>query len=71
MGGKFWLGLIAGLVALGIGCAIVFMIVGAAFSTWGIFGTLLLICAVMLLIGWIYDRRKASERPPDEYTTSY
>ncbi len=60
MGGRFWIGLVAVIVAIGIGTMIVFLILGAALATWGILGMFLLIAAIALGAGWVYDRR----RPP-------
>jgi hypothetical protein len=50
------------IVGLGIAALIVFLLIGVAWAAWGFFGMLLGVSALLLLIGWIYDRRAAKER---------
>jgi hypothetical protein len=56
-----WLRFIGLVVAIGVGAAIVFLLIGAALTSWGVLGALLAIFLVILGAGWYYDRRKAAE----------
>jgi hypothetical protein len=44
-------------LAIGIGGMILFILIGAAWYSWGFFGALAFICIVALAFGWIYDKR--------------
>ena len=49
---------LAGLIlAIGIGVFIAFLIFARAVYAWGFLGAFLVISIVLLLFGWIYDRR--------------
>jgi hypothetical protein len=48
-------------IAGGIAFLILFLIFDWAVYTWGIFGAFVAIAAVLLLVAWIYDRRKVRE----------
>ena len=49
---------LAGLIlAIGIGVFIAFLIFARAIYAWGFLGAFLVISIVLLLFGWIYDRR--------------
>jgi hypothetical protein len=56
-----WLRFIGIVIAIGFGAAIVFLLIGAALTAWGVLGALLAIFLVILAAGWYYDRRKATE----------
>jgi hypothetical protein len=56
-----WLRFIGITIAIGFGAMIVFLLIGAALTTWGVFGALLAIFLVILLAGWYMDRRRANE----------
>jgi uncharacterized membrane protein len=58
---KFWLWLGAVIIGVGIATGILFLIVGAALATWGIFGALMVFGGLALAIAWFYDRRKQHE----------
>jgi hypothetical protein len=58
LGLKFWAGLAGIVIAVGIGCLILFLIITSAFYAWGAFGALVAIGLVLLAIGWFYDRRE-------------
>jgi len=62
LGGRFWLGM-AGL-AVGAVCValIIFIIYGWFWSRWGFFGALIGFFAVLLLIGWVWDRRERARK---------
>jgi hypothetical protein len=44
-------------VAIGIACLILMLIFTRALYAWGVFGVLLALGAVLLLAGWLIDRR--------------
>ena len=46
-------------VARAIVSVIVLLLVSSAFVAWGIFGGFLALAVVLMLIGWITDRRRA------------
>ena len=58
LGWRFWLYVIGIAFAIGIGGAILFLIIGGAWYRWGAFGALALFAVLALLAGWIYDRRQ-------------
>jgi Flp pilus assembly protein TadB len=57
MGGKFWLGLLGGTLAIAILVAIGFLVFGAVWYAWGLGGAILGLVAILLIIGWMVDRR--------------
>lgn len=61
MGGRFWVGMVAAIIGIGIAVGILFLIIGAAAVAWGFFGALVVFAALALGIAWIYDRRKQTE----------
>ena len=61
MGGRFWLGMMATIVGVGIAVGILFVLVGAALFAWGVLGALVVFGALALGIAWLYDRRKQAE----------
>jgi hypothetical protein len=61
MGGRFWLGLVAAVIGIGIAVGVLFLIVGAALFAWGIFGAFVVFGLLALGIAWIYDKRKQAE----------
>jgi hypothetical protein len=61
MGGRFWLGLIATVIGIGIVVGIVFLLISAALLAWGVLGALVFFGAIMLGIAWFYDRRKQAQ----------
>jgi hypothetical protein len=60
VGARFWLGFMAILFAIALGVIIGLAIFGAALETWGLIGGILALCAVLIGVGWVVDRR----RPP-------
>jgi hypothetical protein len=59
MGFGFWYKVSAIAVAIAIVSVIVLLLVASAFVAWGVFGGLLALAIVLMLIGWITDRRRA------------
>ena len=61
LGARFWFKLIALVVVGGIAAVLLFVLVSGAWYRWGAIGAIIFFSAVMLLWGWIYDRRHAKE----------
>ena len=59
MGFGVWFKVSAIAVAIAIVSVIVLLIISSAFVAWGVFGGLLALAIVLMLIGWITDRRRA------------
>lgn len=62
MGGRFWIVLVASLVGIALAVMIGFLVFGAAIEAWGFLGAMVLLSAVLLVFGWVYDRRRAGTR---------
>lgn len=45
-------------LAIGIAAMIFFLLINRAVYAWGFFGALVAFGAVLLLFGWLYDRRQ-------------
>jgi Flp pilus assembly protein TadB len=58
VGGRFWLGLIAAIIGIGIVVGILFVVIEAAFFRWGILGAFVFFAALALVFSWYYDRRQ-------------
>jgi hypothetical protein len=58
LGWKFWLWVVGISLAIGIGGMILFLLIGAAWYSWGFFGALIVFCIIALLYGYFYDRRQ-------------
>jgi hypothetical protein len=59
MGFAFWFKVAAIALAIAIVSVIVLLLVTSAFVAWGVFGGFLALAVVLMLIGWITDRRRA------------
>ena len=59
MGFGFWFKVPAIALAVAIASVIVLLLITSAFVAWGVFGGLLALAIVLMLIGWISDRRRA------------
>jgi hypothetical protein len=59
LGAGFWLKLVGLAFAVGIGAALLFLLVNAAWVRWGGLGALLFFSGLLLAYGYIYDRRHA------------
>jgi hypothetical protein len=62
LGGRFWLTILGVTVAAAIGGFLIFVFIGWAWYSWGLFGLLLFLAVVFGGIGWIFDRREAKRR---------
>jgi hypothetical protein len=61
VGGRFWVGLMASVVGIGIAVGILFLLVGAALAAWGVLGAFVVFGGLALGIAWWYDRRRQAE----------
>jgi hypothetical protein len=59
LGFGFWLKMAGVIIAAGIACLVVFLLIDIAWAAWGAFGALLAVGLVLMLGAWIYDRRHA------------
>jgi hypothetical protein len=57
LGFRFWAWLAGCVVLGGIVLMVLFLIFYRAVYAWGLIGAFLFVALVLLLIGWIYDRR--------------
>jgi hypothetical protein len=58
LGARFWAKLIGLVLVGGIAVLIVFLVFTRALYRWGALGALIFFSIVMLLWGWLYDRRQ-------------
>ncbi len=58
LGGRFWLGLVGAMVAIGLGLFLCFVVFDRAVYRWGALGAMIVLGAALLLIVWIVDRRQ-------------
>jgi hypothetical protein len=61
VGFGFWLKVSAIAVVVAIVAVIVLLLISSAFVAWGVFGGFLALAIVLVLIGWITDRRRAMQ----------
>ena len=61
LGAGFWAKLIGIVVLGGIAAMLLFLFVSAALYRWGAIGAIIFFSALVLLWGWIYDRRHQKE----------
>jgi hypothetical protein len=59
LGAKFWAGTIGVILAGGIAALLLFLLIGRVWYAWGVLGALIFFGGLILLFGWIYDRRAA------------
>lgn len=64
MGFGFWFKVAGIAVAIAIVSVIVLLLVSSAFVAWGIFGGFVALAIVLMLIGWLTDRRRARAELP-------
>ena len=59
LGFKFWGGMVAVVIAAGIGGMIILFLFSKAVYAWGFLGAFLALAVVLIGIAWIHDRRAA------------
>jgi uncharacterized membrane protein len=57
LGFKFWGGMIAVVIAAGIGGMIILFVFSRAVFAWGFLGAFLALAVILIGIAWIHDRR--------------
>jgi hypothetical protein len=57
LGFKFWGGMIAVVIAAGIGGMIILFLFSRAVFAWGFLGAFLALAVILIGIAWIHDRR--------------
>ncbi len=62
-GFRFVLAVVGGVIAIGIGLLLVFVIFDAAAAAWGLFGAFVVFVVALLVFAWFYDRRQVREYP--------
>jgi high-affinity Fe2+/Pb2+ permease len=66
LGAKFWLGVLGIAIAGAFGFLLIIGVISWAWWHFGLLGGLLFICVILLLIGWISDRRTRKRYPAPE-----
>ena len=61
LGFRFYAGLAAVCIACGLVALVMILLFSRAVYAWGVLGAFIVLAAVLLLFGWIYDRRAARE----------
>jgi hypothetical protein len=61
LGGRFWLKIMGLVLAFGVGAALLFLFVGAAWARWGGLGALLFFFLIACLYGYFYDRKQVKK----------
>jgi Flp pilus assembly protein TadB len=59
LGGRFWLKLVGVCLACGLVGLILFLLMSRAVYRWGFLGGFLAFALLLLLVGWVWDRRNA------------
>ena len=62
MGAKFWLGLVGIAVGAVIAGSVFAILFGWVWASWGFFGALVILTAILVGFGYLYDRRAANRR---------
>jgi membrane protein implicated in regulation of membrane protease activity len=66
LGFRFWVWLAAVIVGGAVALLIVLLLFSKAVYAFGFFGAFVALAVVLLLIGWIYDRRQQQKYEEDE-----
>ncbi len=64
MGARFWVKVIVIAVVAAIAAMLAVLLISSAFVAWGLFGGFLALAVVLILLGWITDRRRAATTGP-------
>jgi hypothetical protein len=59
LGAGFWLKLVAVVLACGLAGLLLFLLLSRAAYRWGFLGGFLALALLLLLAGWIWDRRNS------------
>jgi hypothetical protein len=59
LGFKFFVWLAAVVIGGGIALLIILLLFSRAVYAWGFLGAFIVLAAILLLIGWLFDRREA------------
>ena len=62
LGGKFWLTFIAGAIGVAIAGFVFFLVLEGAWMRWGFLGGCLFFAGILLLFGWLFDKREKARR---------
>ena len=62
-GWRFGLGVVASVVAIGIGLLLVFAVFNRAAMAWGLFGAFAVFVLILLGFAWFYDKRQVRDYP--------
>lgn len=62
LGGKFWLAFIAGAIGVAIAGFVFFLVLEGAWMRWGFLGGFLFFAGILLLFGWLFDKRDKQRR---------
>jgi len=65
LGRSFWLKTVGVVIAIGVAIFLGFVFLTGALARLGLIGGAVLICAVLLLFGWLYDRREKRKLEED------
>ena len=62
-GWRFVVGVLASVVAIGIGLLLVFAVFDRAAMAWGLFGAFTVFVLILLTFAWFYDKRQVKDYP--------
>jgi Na+/melibiose symporter-like transporter len=62
-GWRFVVGVLASVVAIGIGLLLVFAVFNRAAMAWGLFGAFAVFVVLLLVFAWFWDRRQVRDYP--------
>jgi len=62
-GWRFVVGVLASIVAIGIGLLLVFAVFDRAAMAWGLFGAFAVFVVLLLIFAWFWDRRQVRDYP--------
>jgi membrane protein implicated in regulation of membrane protease activity len=57
LGARFWLVFVGGAIACVFAGFLLFLVMGNAWARWGFFTMFLILSAILIGVGWIFDRR--------------
>jgi hypothetical protein len=66
LGSKFWFGMVGVILACTVGAVLVFLLISGAWWRWGAIGAFIFFGGVLMLVSWIFDRKKRKEWEADD-----